>query len=203
MRKTKNILFDLGGVILDIDFKLTHRAFENAGVEGFEHLYSQHAASPFFMDFEKGKTGTAAFFDHIRQICGCPLSDGTIRDCWNALLIGFDPAKVERMEELAKHYRIFLFSNTNIIHYQCFSKMFFELKGKDFNTCFEKAWYSHEIGLRKPAPESYQYILRDGSLEAPETLFIDDTARNTDAAALLGFQTHHLSPPQTILDLEL
>jgi FMN phosphatase YigB (HAD superfamily) len=203
MATAKNIIFDLGGVILDIDFSRTHRAFEKAGVDGFEHLYGQHAASPFFVDFEKGKVETRVFFDHIREICGCPLTDDTIRDCWNALIIGFDPVKLDWLKETAKKYRIFLFSNTNIIHYQCFSKMFYELEGREFNSCFEKAYYSHEMGLRKPDPESFLQVLAEQALDPAETLFIDDTIKNIDAAKQLRFQAIHLTPPDTILGLGL
>ncbi len=197
------IIFDLGGVILDIDFSLTHKAFELEGVEGFEQLYGQHAASPFFIDFEKGKRTTAEFFDHIREICGCPLSDETIRRCWNALLIGFDPQKVQWLLDIGKRYRVFLFSNTNIIHYHQFVADFNGLTGRDFNGCFEKAYYSHEMGLRKPDAESYQSILDEQKLKPSETLFIDDTIKNIEAAKELGMQTIWLAKPGTVLGLAL
>ncbi|NCI45062.1 HAD family hydrolase [Sediminibacterium soli] len=200
---TKSLIFDLGGVILDIDFALTHQAFELEGVEGFERLYSQQAASPFFVDFEKGEKTAQQFFDHIRNICGCPLSDETIRRCWNALIIGFDPAKIDWLGKLTAKYQVFLFSNTNIIHYQEFAKQFYTLKGRDFNDLFVKAYYSHEMGLRKPDPQSYQSILTEQGLQAAETLFIDDTLKNIEAAKELGLQTIHLPKPQTVLDLTL
>lgn len=202
MPSTKNIIFDLGGVILDIDFGLTHQAFELEGVEGFDKLYGQHAAAPFFVDFEKGKHTAAEFYDHIRNICGCPLGDDTIRRCWNALLIGFDAAKIDWLERIAGQYRVFLFSNTNSIHYQAFTKEFFDLKGKEFNSLFVHAYYSHEMGLRKPDPASYQAILDEQSLVPSETLFIDDTLKNIEAARALGLQVKHLPRPETVLGLE-
>lgn len=203
MSSVKNIIFDLGGVLLDIDFKLTHTAFEKAGVPGFEKLYGQHAATPFFIDFEKGKIPVPVFFDHVRNICGCPLSDETITQCWNALLKGFEPEKIGWLKKIRKQYRVFLFSNTNIIHYEWFVNDFNQLTGEHFNGQFLKAYYSHEMGLRKPEPESFQYILDEQKLQAPETLFIDDTLRNIEAAQKLGMQTIHLPSPQSILELEL
>jgi FMN phosphatase YigB (HAD superfamily) len=204
MSSPKNIIFDLGGVLLDIDFRLTHQAFERAGVPGFDKLYSQHAASPFFIDFEKGKVPVSAFYDHIRAICHCPLSNDTIRDCWNALLKnGFEQEKINWLKQAAQRYRIFLLSNTNIIHYDWFSADFKRLDGNDFNDCFVKAYYSHEMGLRKPDAESFQYILDEQKLEAGETLFIDDTIKNIEAAARLGLATIHLPAPGLILDLDL
>jgi FMN phosphatase YigB (HAD superfamily) len=197
------IIIDLGGVLLDIDFHLTFKAFEKAGVEGFEKLYSQHSAAPFFVEFEKGQIETRVFFDHIREICGCDLPDDTIRDCWNALLIGFDPRKVQWLFDIAQRYPIFLFSNTNIIHYHSFIADFTKKTGRHFNTCFVKAYYSHEMGLRKPDPESYLYILEEQKLNASGTLFIDDTIKNIEAAEQLGIQTIHLEKPKTVLGLEL
>lgn len=201
--QTSAIIFDLGGVLLDIDFHLTFKAFEKAGVDGFENLYSQHAAAPFFIDFEKGKIETHVFFDHIREICGCDLPDDTIRDCWNALLIGFDPQKLQWLFNIARQYPIFLFSNTNSIHYHQFTAEFSQKTGRDFNSCFVKAYYSHEMGLRKPDPESYLYILEEQKLNASETLFIDDTIKNIEAANQVGLQTIHLEKPKSILDVQL
>lgn len=199
----KNLILDLGGVILDIDFKLTHLAFEAAGVSGFDQLYGQHKAAPFFVDFEKGKIPTAQFFDHIREICGCPLSDETIRDCWNALVIGFDPAKVNWLFEMADRYNLFLFSNTNIVHYQCFAPLFYQQWQRDFNTIFQKAYYSHEMGLRKPAADSFQFILNEQQLDPADTIFVDDTIANVNAAGELGMQAIFLEKPKTVLELGL
>ncbi len=204
MTPIRNIIFDLGGVLLDIDFTLSHKAFEKAGVKGFADLYSQHSASPFFVDFEKGKIETSKFFDHIRKICGCDLDDTTIRNCWNALLkTGFTKETTNWLEEIGKRYRMFLFSNTNIIHYQWFSANFYAVAGKEFNSCFGKAYYSHEMGLRKPDAASYQLILDEQGLAAAETLFIDDTIKNIDAARGLGLQTVHLVKPMNLLELGL
>lgn len=197
------IIFDLGGVLLDIDFSLTNKAFEKAGVDGFEKLYSQHSASPFFVEFEKGKAEPPLFFAHIRKICGCDLPDNTIRDCWNALLVGFDQKKLEWLDDIAKRYRIFLFSNTNRIHYERFTAEYKDITGNEFDDRFVKAYYSHEMGLRKPDRESYQYILDEQNLEASTTLFIDDTIKNIEAAKQLGLQTIHLAKPKTVLELNL
>jgi len=203
MNAVKNIIFDLGGVLLDIDFALTHKAFEQQGVNGFDSLYGQYKASPFFVDFEKGKIETEKFYAHIREICGCPLENEVIRDCWNALIIGFDPNKLEWFSAIRKKYRVFLFSNTNIIHYHCFTTLYREMTGQEFDRQFIKAYYSQEMGLRKPDHEAYRFILREQQLEPTETLFIDDTIKNIEAANALGFQTIHLPAPRTVLDLSL
>jgi FMN phosphatase YigB (HAD superfamily) len=203
MRPIKNIIFDLGGVLLDIDFTLLHQAFENLGVPDFSELYNQRKADPFFSDFEKGKILTADFFEHIRQICGCHLDDEAIRSAWNAMLIGFPPGRAEWLLHIREKYNSYLFSNTNIIHYEWFSKAFKRASGVNFNACFRQTYYSHAMGLRKPDPASFQYILDDQQLDPAETLFIDDTIKNVEAARQIGMQAIHLVAPLTVEQLSL
>jgi putative hydrolase of the HAD superfamily len=203
MQPTKNIIFDLGGVLMDIDFSLTHRAFEQLGVHNFAELYNQYHADTFFSDFEKGKIEKETFFDHIRRICHCNLSNEEIRDAWNALLIGFPEERIRWLLRVKEKYRIFLFSNTNIIHYESFSASFKEAFGLELNSCFSKAYYSHEMGLRKPDAAGYLAILDEQQLDPAETIFIDDTLKNTEAAKELGLQTIHLQPPVTVTNLSL
>ncbi len=203
MHPIKTIIFDLGGVLLDIDFKLTFKAFEELGVPDFEKRYSQYHAEPFFSDFEKGKVAIPDFFEKIRQICGCPLTDDQIRNAWNALLIGFPPERITWFNEIRKKYRVFLFSNTNAIHYEWFAQKFQETTGNVFNDCFVKAYYSQEMGLRKPDLDSYRYIIKEQNLNTAETVFIDDTLPNIEAAKEVGLQGIHLPKPLTVLDLGL
>ncbi len=200
----RNIIFDFGGVFLDVDYHRTEEAFINAGISNFNELYSQHSASPLFEDLETGKLNEVSFYGDLRQIAGSQLDDGDITTCWNAILGRYYPQAIEKAKELKNKYRIFLFSNTNIIHYQRFMEIYHEQFGKDdFNSLFEKAWYSHEIGMRKPYPASYEWVLNDAGLKADETLFIDDTLVNIEGAAQAGLHTIHLKPPMKVWELEL
>ncbi len=203
MQPIKNIIFDLGGVLMDIDFKLTHRAFEQLGVPNFGELYNQYHADAFFSDFEKGKIPTEQFFDRIRRICQCDLSNDAIQNAWNALLIGFPADRNEWLFRIREKYAIYLFSNTNILHYQSFAKTFVKTTGKELNSCFVKAYYSHEMGLRKPDPDSYLAIIKEQQLDPAQTLFIDDTIKNIEAAKELGIQTVHLAAPMSVMELGL
>jgi len=106
------------------------------------------------------------------------------------------------LHEIGKRYKVFLFSNTNKIHYDVFTESFRQRTGEDFNNLLIKAYYSHEIGLRKPYPESYLYILNEQKLKPGETLFVDDTLKNIEGAKQAGLQTVHLVYPKTVLDLE-
>lgn len=203
-QKPKNIIFDLGGVLLNIDFKLTSNAFKNLGVTHFDEMFTQHFSNPLFELLETGKIDEAAFYEAFRKEAGLPLTDVQIQTAWNALLLDFPPERIEWLEKIASRYRIFLFSNTNQIHYDCFIRNFSNsFDGKHFNDFFEKAYYSQFLGFRKPYPDSFQAIVKEQEILPAETLFIDDTYKNIEAANQLGFQTIHLQSPTTVLDLDL
>lgn len=203
-QKVKNIIFDLGGVLLNIDFKLTSNAFKALGVSHFDEMFTQHFSNPLFELLETGKIDEAAFYDEFRKEAGLPLTNNQIQDAWNALLLDFPAERINWLEKVAQQYRIFLFSNTNQIHYDCFIQTFSNaFDGKHFNDFFEKAYYSQFLGLRKPYPVSFQAIVDEQQILPTETLFIDDTLKNIEAASQLGFQTIHLQSPTTVLDLNL
>lgn len=200
----KNIIFDLGGVLLNIDFKLTSNAFKNLGVNHFDEMFTQHFSNPLFELLETGKIDETAFYEAFRKEAGLPLSNEQIQAAWNALLLDFPPERIKWLEKIASQYRIFLFSNTNQIHYDCFKLNFSNaFDGKNFDDFFEKAYYSQFLGLRKPYPESFLAILEEQGILPSETLFIDDTYKNIEAANQLGFQTIYLQSPTTVLDLNL
>jgi putative hydrolase of the HAD superfamily len=203
MQEIKNIIFDLGGIFLNIDFSKTEKAFADLGVQ-FNDFYSQHHASELFELLETGKISPEEFHDSFVEETGLHLSYEELKNAWTALLVDFPIERLQWLQEIGKRYKIFLFSNTNKIHYDVFTEMFHEQTGfKDFNKLFVKTYYSHEMGLRKPYPESYLYILNEQQLRPEETLFIDDTLKNIEGAKQVGLQTIHLVYPETVLDLEL
>lgn len=204
MPKIKNIIFDLGGVFLDIDFSKTEKAFEELGLKDFKNFFSQHNASPLFEDLETGKLTPQAFYDAFRKETGLPLTDSQIKTAWNALLGQFSVDKITWLQQIKQRYKIYLFSNTNLIHYNRFQQLYRDCTGlQNFDDTFIKAHYSHELGLRKPYPESFMHLLQIEKLEAAETLFIDDTVGNIEGAKQAGLQTVLLLPPTTLLDLDL
>lgn len=204
MQAIKNIIFDFGGVFIDVDYKRTEKAFIEAGVPNFSELYSQHAASPLFEDLETGRVEDEAFYRELRRVSGIDLPTGRITECWNSILGDYYPEAIDWARGLQDRYRLFLFSNTNIIHYRCFMEIYRRQFGReDFNNLFEKAWYSHEIGVRKPYPQAYEWVLKDAGLKAEETLFIDDTYTNIKGAREAGLQTIHLAPPMRVWELGL
>jgi glucose-1-phosphatase len=204
MAKIKNVIFDLGGVLLDIDTTKTDAAFEKLGIKNFKNNYSLHKADSLFDDLETGKISETAFYDGIRNISKSSLTDTEIRDAWNALLLDFRTESLAFLQQIAAKYKLFLLSNTNSIHHTAFSKILRETVGKpSLDSYFTKAYYSQLIGLRKPNAAFYTYVLNDASITAAETLFVDDLLKNIEAAKALGIQTHHLQPNERVEGLGL
>jgi putative hydrolase of the HAD superfamily len=190
MMPVKNIIFDLGGVLIDIDFTKTKNAFIASGIHNFETYFQQSFSNPLFADLEKGLIAPVDFYEAFRKESGVHLPDQLIIDNWNALLGDFRKSGIQYVGELKKQYRVFLFSNTNIIHYEAFMQLFNDQFGSErFHDYFEKAYYSHEIRLRKPDVDSFEFILRENNLLAAESLFVDDTIKNIEGAKAAGLQT--------------
>lgn len=192
MQNVKNIIFDLGGVILNIDAQLTFDAFKKLGMNG--SFQDEKDAMKYFFDLEKGHFTPAAFRNFIRQLIGEDVADQDIDAAWTAMLLDIPADRVRYIEALRKNYRVFLLSNTNEIHRLKFHRTFEESFGYSFYQLFERNHYSHEMGLRKPDPEIYRIVLKDNNLVASETLFIDDIAENVVAAESVGMKGLNILP---------
>ena len=165
MQSIKNIIFDLGGIFLDIHYQLTKDAFINLGIENFDELFSQHHANNLFEDLETGKISEQTFYQLFRNEANVYLSDEQIKTAWNALLGRFPLERLDWLKQIKEKYNVYLFSNTNQIHYDAFMKIYETETGKnDFNNHFLKAYYSQNIGLRKPYPASFLYIINEQNL---------------------------------------
>jgi HAD superfamily hydrolase (TIGR01509 family) len=199
MEGFKNILFDLGAVLIDIDFNKVARAFENLGIEKFEQQFSQLNASRLFENLEMGKISEAEFHKAIQQQTGKLLSATDINNAWNAILMDFRKESMDFLSSLKNNYALYLLSNTNAIHLIKVNEILEKQMGvQNLDIYFHKAYYSHKIGLRKPGKESFQFVLNDAKIKAEETFFIDDTLPNILSAQELGFKTHHLLPGERV-----
>jgi glucose-1-phosphatase len=204
MSHIKNIVFDLGGVLLDIDPALTHTAFEKLGIKDFKNNYSLNKADKLFDKLETGHVTEPAFYDAIRLLSNTQLSDEAIKNAWNALLLNFRAGSLQWMEQNSHRFNFYLLSNTNHIHHVCFSEHFKKQTGKpNFDDYFTKAYYSHDVGLRKPDASIFEFVLSDAGIAANETLFIDDLLKNIEAANAVGIKTHHLLEDERIETLGL
>ena len=193
MKKYKNIIFDLGGVILTIDYTKTIEAFRNLGIQESNLLYSKANQTSLFDDLEKGKITDQEFFTAIRSITKIGVSDDQIRDAWNALLIGLPDENFRLLKELKKDHRLFLLSNTNSIHEKAYRKMIIDQYGTFiFDDLFEKMYLSHKIHMRKPDAEIFQYVLADSQLDINDTCFIDDSPQHVEGAHSVNLPAFHL-----------
>jgi putative hydrolase of the HAD superfamily len=201
MTGIKNIIFDLGGVVMNIDFALTTKAFAALGMEGFDNYITQYHITPLFEDYETGKIDDDTFIKAVQELSGLPLTREQITGAWNALLLDFPPARIELLRALKKKYRLFLLSNTNSLHLIEFRERFRRASGVWLEDIFEKTYYSHAVGLRKPHAAIYRLVIDENGLDPRETLFVDDTASNFSGAEEIGLKVLHVKPPMTIMDL--
>ena len=201
----KNIIFDFGGVILNIDYKLTQRAFAKLGVTDFDLLYSQAVQNELFDLLEKGFISPSDFRKEVRKFIHGDVSDMQIDEAWNAMLLDLPEERVRLLDTLKKKYRLFLLSNTNQIHFTAFSSyMKSKFKRDIFSEVFDKAYLSHEVKMRKPDAEIFEFLLKEQNLKKEETLFIDDSIQHIKGARAIGIPAIHLDlqKGKTILDID-
>jgi len=203
MEGIKNIIFDLGGVIINLENKRTEDAFVAMGVKNFREYFGHGHAASFFREYETGEISDDAFVQSLKKLAGLTVPDEKVIQGWNALLLDFPPERIHLLKELRKHYRLFLFSNTNALHLEALQKTYHLTFGPEegLDDLFERAYYSHLLRLRKPDVASYQHIIKENNLAPGETLFVDDALINVEGAEKAGLKGLHLKPGMTILDV--
>ncbi|MDB4655500.1 HAD family phosphatase [Flavobacteriales bacterium] len=200
----KNIIFDLGGVILNLDYQLTISAFEKLGSGDVEVKYSQLQQVNLFDEYERGEMSSSSFRQGIRESFGLSLPDEEIDKAWNAMLLDLPIERLQLLSDLRKTKNLVLLSNTNAIHINSFSGYLKEHHAtEDLSGYFDKLYYSFEMGMRKPEPRIFQFVLDEQNYNPRETLFIDDSPQHIEAAQTLGVNTYHIRADkgETILDL--
>jgi glucose-1-phosphatase len=203
MQGVKNIIFDLGGVILNLDNGRTEKAFTDLGVKNFREYFGHGFAASFFKDYEVGSITDRQFIDSIRKLTGLDVPDQAIIDSWNALLLDFPPERIQLLKHLRKNYRLFLFSNTNALHLAALQQIWSStFDGGSLDDHFEKTYYSHLLGMRKPDREPFQHILQENGLKGEETLFVDDAMINVEGAEKAGLRGLFLRPGISLMDFQ-
>lgn len=202
MRGIKNIIFDLGGVIINLDNQRTTDAFVALGLKNIKEYFGHGHAASFFKDYEVGKLTDQEFIDAIRAT-GLNATDQAIVESWNALLLDFPAERIQLLRQLRNNYRIFLFSNTNALHLAALQAIYSRTFGTgSLEDLFEKTYYSHLLGMRKPDKASYEYILKENGLVGSETLFVDDAIINVEGAEQAGLKGLYLRPGISLLDFQ-
>ncbi len=197
----KNIIFDWGGVITNLNFNITGEEFKKLGINNFTDHFSKLKQSDLLVDFEVNKVSPEQFRSEIKKITGTIVTDEMIDNAWMSVLRDTPKKRIDLLLKLKPKFRTFLLSNTNKIHADYYNKKLQAETGLSHPTLFEKTYYSHEIGERKPNPAIFEYVLSDGGLISGETLFIDDTKMHIEAASKVGINAYHLKPDQDIVDL--
>jgi glucose-1-phosphatase len=199
----KNIIFDLGAVLINIDYKKTEQAFIQLGYHNFEEMYSQFSADKLFEKLEMGTISNEDFYKTILALNKNVNSTNQIKTAWNEILLDWRIESLDFLETLSPRYKLFLLSNTNAIHHEFFGESLLKETGRaSIDNLFTKAYYSHQIHLRKPNDDIFEFVATDAAIIKEETLFIDDSYNNIETAKKLGFKTHLLLPNERIEHLK-
>ncbi len=200
--KIKNIIFDLGGVILDIDENIVYKELEKMGISTSELSHSKE-----FIDimskFDTGIYTAPTFRKKTKAILGQEkMTDQRFDAIWNSMLLDIPRERIEAIEKVKKHYKIFLMSNSNVIHYDLYVRdLQLRFGYHEFDELFNKSYFSFAEHLEKPDPRFFELILDHEGLLPEETLFIDDTEKNIKVAQSLGIHTYHISREELVRNL--
>lgn len=195
----RNIIFDFGGVIIDLDMQKTEDAFKNLGIQDFNDHFNQLKQSALFDNLDKGRITEHEFREKLNHEWGTQFSDRQIDDAWNAMLGEIPAAKLKLLQEIHHSFRTFLLSNTNIIHIKQITKYLAVTYGRpNLDDLFDKVYYSFVVDARKPDPAIFLKVINDNDLKPAETLFIDDSPQHIEAARSLGLRTALYSPKEDL-----
>jgi glucose-1-phosphatase len=198
----KNIIFDLGVVILNVDYNLTTKAFKKLGIDNFDEHFSKAKQDQLFDKLETGRISANNFRKELRNHLPAHVTDEQIDEAWNAMLMDLPKPTFEILKTAKKKYRTFLLSNTNEIHIKAFSKIIEKEYGmKQFNALFEKIYYSNEVQMRKPDKEIFELVLKENKLNPNETLFIDDSPQHIEGANKVGIKAILLEKGKELTEL--
>ena len=199
-KNIKNIIFDFGGVILNINPLITYNNFNKLGLVNLYDGAEFSNPDDSLLLFEKGLISSQEFRNKLKEKLSHPIEDREIDEAWNAMLLDIPTERVVLLNKLKQKYKIYLLSNTNEIHYIAYTNQFKQNFGYQLFDLFNEAYFSFLLHLNKPNKEIYQYVINQNSLVAEETLFIDDSIINIEGAKAVGLKTHHLTSNESIND---
>jgi len=187
------IIFDLGGVILNLDPQKTIEAFANITGLSAEQLL-EHSQEPVFKQYEKGEVSSDEFRNGLKEIFHVNVKDSVLDNAWNAMLLDLPLDRLEMIGRLRPKLKTFVLSNTNEIHIAAFDEIVTQAtSGKIIQDYFDTVYYSHKVGMRKPSREIFEMVVNKNGLEKSNTLFIDDTLEHIETAKKIGLHTWHLT----------
>lgn len=191
---TKNLLFDLGGVIIDLKRERAVEAFMAIGCPGIAELLDNSHQQGAFLALEEGRMTASEFRDEVRRMAGREISDSAIDYALNRFLVGIPAKKLKMLRMLRKQYRVMMLSNTNPIMFDTEIARLFGAEGGEMGDYFDDVFTSYKLGITKPARRCFELVIAQSGIVPEETLFLDDSQKNLDAAAALGFKTYLAKP---------
>ena len=194
MTKIKNIVFDMGGVLIDLDWSACVKAFEEIGFPQAKDLLSPYLPSGIFMQLEKGIVTPEQFYQNINDNTDKEISAEQIDTALNKFLLKLPIYKLEMLRKLKESYNVYMLSNTSSIMLSHIDAHMFTQEGLTWESYFHHRYLSFDMQILKPNSEIYRVMLEDGGMIPEETLFLDDSQANIDAAKKLGIQTYHVLP---------
>ena len=201
-KKVKALLFDLGGVIVDLDYKKTANAFENIGLQNAEKAYSQFNQTDLFNLFETGHISSEEFLAEIQNEITNQVNLSEITKAWNSMIIGFQHSKLEKIKKLSEQVPCYLLSNTNEIHLSYIEQLLQEMDFKHFLNIFESCYFSHQIGKRKPHKETFEWVLNHMNYDAQDVLFIEDSPQHIEGAKSAKLNTFYFKKDSSLSDID-
>ena len=200
MKKCKAIIFDLGAVVLNINYQNTIDEFTKLGVINPATFYSKKVQTNLFNQIETGMISSNEFLKALQKETK-NANINQVEKAWNAMLLDLPEERVQLIKKLKNNHSIYLLSNTNAIHIDAFKKQLGNKKWLAFCKLFDKMYLSHELGLRKPDVKIFEYILNEQKLKSEEVFFIDDSPQHIASAKKIGIHCHHLLDDENIITL--
>lgn len=191
MTKIKNIVFDLGGVLIELDHTQAVRRFKEIGVEDAEELLDPYEQKGIFLEVENGAITVEEYCQKLREHTGKELSYEEIKYAWLGFIVDVPQYKLDYLLKLRKQYNVYLLSNTNPIIQDGWARTkAFSSAGCPIGDYFDKMYTSYEVGVTKPDRKIFDFMIKDSGLVPSETLFVDDAKSNVEVGRSLGFQTY-------------
>ena len=197
--KIDTIIFDFGGVLINIDYDAAITSFRKLGVDNFDEMYSQAAQTDLFNSLETGKISGQKFIEELSEFLPNQTSPDSIIEAWNAMILDVPKSSIDLLKRLKQEgYKIFLLSNTNEIHIDRAFQEWDKVSDESPEELFHHVYLSHEIHMRKPDREIFDFVCEEQSLDPSITFFIDDSIQHIEGAKSAGLQTYHLKKGQSV-----
>lgn len=198
------VIFDLGAVLLNINYQDTIDAFVQLGIQNFDDIFSKAKQSTLTDDFEKGTISEDHFFGELQKLLNTNVSQSALVEAWNVMLKDLPAKRVAMLQSCKKIVPTFLLSNTNFTHiqdYHAYLQRHFQVN--DMSDWFTKVYYSYQMGKRKPDANIFEQVLTENKLTAQQVLYIDDSPQHIESAKKLGIVSHHLLDNEEVCDILL